>query len=39
MSDSIRLPQGRRDDYISMPSKYDTLEFKTIPGINQYNAK
>jgi len=28
MSDSIRLPRGRRDDYIIMPSKYDTLEFK-----------
>ena len=29
MSDSIRLPWGRRDDYIIMPSKYDSLEFKT----------
>ena len=29
MSDSIRLPRGRRDDYIIMPSKYDSLEFKT----------
>ena len=28
MSDSIRLPRGRCDDYISMPSKYDFLEFK-----------
>ena len=28
MSDSIRLPRGRHDDYISMPSKYDFLEFK-----------
>ena len=29
MSDSIRLPRGRRDDYIIMASKYDSLEFKT----------
>jgi len=28
MSNSIRLPQGRRNYYISMPSKYDSLEFK-----------
>ena len=28
MSDSIRLPQGRRDDNTIMPSKYDSLEFK-----------
>ena len=28
MSDSIWLPRGRRDDYIIMPSKYDSLEFK-----------
>ena len=30
MSDSIRLPRGRRDDHIIMPSKYDSLEFKAI---------
>ena len=29
MFDSIRLPWERRDDYIFMPSKYDSLEFKT----------
>ena len=29
MSDSIRLPRGRCDDYIIMPSKYDSLELKT----------
>ena len=29
MSDSIRLPRERRDDYIIMPSKYDSLKFKT----------
>ena len=28
MSDSIRLPRGRRGDYIIMPSKYDYLELK-----------
>jgi len=28
MYDSIWLPRGRCDDYISMPSKYDSLEFK-----------
>ena len=28
MSDSIRLPRGRRDDNTIMPSKYDSLEFK-----------
>ena len=28
MSDWIRLPRGRRDDDISMRSKYDSLEFK-----------
>ena len=28
MSDSIWLPRGRRDDYIIMLSKYDSLEFK-----------
>ena len=28
MSDSIRLPRGRRDDYIIMPPKYDSSEFK-----------
>ena len=30
MSNSIRLPRGRHDDYIIMPSKYDSLEFKAI---------
>ena len=28
MSDWTRLPRGRRDDYIIMPSKYNSLALK-----------
>jgi len=42
MSDSIRLPRGRCDDYIIMPSKYDSLEsssqtFSLVPHFDSFS--